>query len=542
VEPWIVLSNEWDIAPWIAKLAWMRGIDTPDELAWRLSPTMDGLSAPSLLPGVEAAVARIRLAIERKEHIIVYGDYDVDGVTSVSLMVRTLESLGASCSFFIPNRFNDGYGLHLDCIEELVQTRRPGLMISVDCGVRSCAEVDASRAMGVDWVITDHHALPATIPAASAVVHPHLDGYSIPELAGVGVAFKLAQALLGIPSAASASPSDRATLLGLLKLVAIGTVADMMKLKGENALLVRLGLDALAGRNSHGIAALITASRIDGRPKGQDISFGIAPRLNAVGRMGGAEDAVRLLLSRDKTEAASLMEVVERLNTERKSIQKDLASRLPPPDDDAFDFVMSHGAHKGVIGIVAGQRMRQYDIPTAVCTILDGKAHASLRAPEGYDLGSILASAKHCLLAGGGHAAAAGMTFDPDKAEALKAIFIAGAKSQRSLFTIEPAILVDGIGGLTIPEDGPLSMLEPFGNGFPPPIIVLDAELKAPVRVFGAGHWKLSVANEPSPITWFFGNDLGWMPQVGERITITATPQSSERWGRSWIAQELVHQ
>ena len=304
-EPWARLARDFDLDPKAARLAWLRGLDQPEDLAWRLDPAWSRTTDPYLLPGVGEAVACIRQAIEKGQLICVYGDYDVDGVTATALLVRVLEKLGAKVSFFIPNRFSDGYGLHLDCIRELKETLQPDLLISVDCGVRSVEEVRASSELGMDWVITDHHSLDAELPPAKAVVHPQIGDYPNRGLAGVGVAFKLAQGLLD--AAPNSRAEDAAFLDGLLKLVAIGTIADMMPLHGENALLVRRGLDALRGANGPGLAALLKAARIESGNvvRAQDIAFGVAPRLNAVGRMGGAEDAVRLILTRDSGEALS---------------------------------------------------------------------------------------------------------------------------------------------------------------------------------------------------------------------------------------------
>ncbi|HJW09799.1 MAG TPA: DHH family phosphoesterase, partial [Holophagaceae bacterium] len=368
--PWKRLAQAWDLDESLARLAWMRGVEEPEELGWRLDPAWSRSTDPHLLPGVDEAVARIRAGIERKERMVVYGDYDVDGVTASALLLRVLEKLGADASFFIPNRFSDGYGLHLDCIRELKEARNPQLLISVDCGVRSVEEVRASSELGLDWIITDHHGLGPELPPACAVVHPHLGDYPNRGLAGVGVTFKLAQALLG--AAPMPKAQDAAFLDGLLKLVAIGTIADMMPLTGENALLVRRGLASLSGANGPGLVELLRAARCEGGVKAQDIAFGVAPRLNAVGRMGGAEDAVRLLLSRDAAESQALMARVEALNQDRRRIQRELIANLAPPDGEAFDLVMEPTAHKGVIGIVAGQRMRDSGKPTAVCTVLDG--------------------------------------------------------------------------------------------------------------------------------------------------------------------------
>jgi single-stranded-DNA-specific exonuclease len=533
--PWKAMAEAWDLDPRLARLAWLRGVDRPEALAWRLDATWARSTDPHLLPGVDAAVVRIRRAIEGQERIVVYGDYDVDGVTATALLVRALEKLGADVSFFIPNRFSDGYGLHLDCIQELKATRAPHLLISVDCGVRSGAEVRASTELGLDWVITDHHALGAELPPACAVVHPHLDGYSNPGLAGVGVAFKLAQALLGaVPHPVGA---DAAFLDGLLKLVAIGTVADVMPLADENALLVRRGLDSLGGRNGPGLAALLRVAKKEGVLGAQDIAFGLAPRLNAVGRMGGAEDAVRLLLTRDEAEADRLMVRVEILNQERRLIQQELAARLPEPDGGAFDLVVDPSAHKGVIGIVAGHRMRASGRPSGVCTVVEGVAQCSLRAPEGYDLGELLVLAQPFLLGGGGHRAAAGLSFDASRFAFVRQALQRGAEAQAAGRAMPP-LLLDG-GPEDLPGDADLARLEPFGQGFAPPLAKLEGVV-ASAAVFGADHWKLRLTGLADPLTWFANHERPAQPRPWERLCVAALPQGSARWGRSWLVDAVL--
>jgi single-stranded-DNA-specific exonuclease len=533
--PWKGLVEAWDLDLRLARLAWLRGADRPEALAWRLDPAWTRSTDPHLLPGVDPAVARIRKAIDARERIVVYGDYDVDGVTATALLMRTLEKLGADASFFIPNRFSDGYGLHLDCIQELKATRDPGLLISVDCGVRSVAEVKASLELGLDWVITDHHALGAELPPACAVVHPHLEDYPNRFLAGVGVAFKLAQALIG--AVPHPSGADAAFLDGLLKLVAIGTVADVMPLVDENALLVRRGLESLGGKNGPGLAALLRAAKKEGALGAQDIAFGLAPRLNAVGRMGGAEDAVRLLLTRDGAEADVLMTRVEALNQDRRAIQQELAVRLPPPEDMAFDLVLDPTAHKGVIGIVAGHRMRATGRPAGVCTVIDGVAHCSLRAPEGYDLGELLALAQPFILGGGGHRVAAGLSFEASRLSFVRQALQRGAAAQAEGREIQPLLLDGGSGDL--PDDADLARLEPFGQGFAPPLARLEGVLTSSAA-FGADHWKLRLAGLPDPLTWFAGHERPTQPRVGDRLCVAAAPQGSARWGRSWLVDTML--
>ncbi len=517
-----------------ARLAWLRGLDHSEDLAWRLDPAWSRCTDPYLLTGVGEAVACLRQSMEKGHSICVYGDYDVDGVTATALLVRVLEKLGAKVSFFIPNRFSDGYGLHLDCIRELKETLHPDLLVSVDCGVRSCEEVRASSELGMDWIITDHHSLGADLPPAKAVVHPQLGDYPNRGLAGVGVAFKLAQGLLD-------TAPDTVFLDGLLKLVAIGTIADMMPLHGENALLVRRGLDALKGANGPGLAALLKAARIETGHviRAQDIAFGVAPRLNAVGRMGGAEDAVRLLLTRDPVEAQTLAARVESLNAERRQIQRQLAMNLSTPTGEDFDLVVEPTAHKGVIGIVAGQRMRETGRPTGVCTVLDGVAQCSLRAPEGFDLGELLQLAGPFLLSGGGHRAAAGMSFELAKLPFVRQSMQRGAVLQaRGLRS--PSLPVDGLGAELVPGTADLDRLEPFGQGFPPVMVVLQGALQAGPQTFGEGHVKLRLVGLSEPLTWFSGAESSQGLLPGHLIRMACTVQDQPRWGRSFLVESIV--
>jgi len=532
--PWGRLAQEWSLAPALARLAWLRGLDTPEALAWRLDPSWERTFDPFLLEDLGPAVARIRQAMASQEPILVYGDYDADGVTATALLVRVLQRLGATVSFFIPNRFSDGYGLHLDCIQQLAESGKRGLFISVDCGVNSCAEVEASRALGIEWIITDHHAMGETLPAACAVIHPGRGTFPNPHLSGVGVAFKLAQALLdAVPFPKG---GDAAFLDGLLKLVALGTVADMVPLVGENALLVRRGLTSLGGPNGPGLAALLRIAKVEGRVHGQDLAFGVAPRLNAVGRLGGAEDAVQLLLSRNPEEAASLAEKVEKLNTERRSIQELLAQRLPAPGAEAFDFVVDPQAHKGVIGVVAGNRMRTFGRPSAVCTVVDDIAHCSLRAPEGYNLSELMAQAQPFLLSGGGHRLAGGMSFALAKLAFVKTVFERGARAQSAQCPLLP-LEADGDLLTQIPEVGQLETLEPYGQGFPTPLVIVEGTLLTPPTAFGKGHSKLRLEGVSEQLTWFSCEDT---LEVGLTQRLAVSPMDSTRWGRSWKVEGPV--
>lgn len=517
--PWAPLAGRWGLSPEAARLAWLRDAGEED-LAWRLDPDLKRATDPYALPGVGQAVREIRQALAQGERICVYGDYDVDGVTATALLVRVLAHLGAQVDFFIPNRFNDGYGLNLDCIREVVASRGPSLLISVDCGVRSLDEVAATAELGARWIITDHHARGPELPACT-VVHPGLEAYANPHLSGVGVAFKLAQALLE-------GREGEPFLLGLLKLVALGTVADMVSLRGENALLVKLGLRALGGSNGPGLAALLRTAKVETPLRARDIAFKVGPRLNAVGRMGGAEDAVRLLLTRDAAQAEALAAQVEVLNQQRRRIQDDLAAALPPPGEEAFDLVVEPTAHKGVIGIVAGRRMRDANRPSAVCTVIDGVAHGSVRAPEGYDLGPILDQAAPFLLTYGGHRYAAGVSFRFNHLAMVRRAFCKGAEAQ-ARNRDQAALLVDGLGTGEAPGEAELDRLEPFGQGFPEPVFRVEGELEGGFRSMKGVH-KFRLKGQPTDFVAF--GDAP--PDLAGRVALAVCPQDSARWPRSW--------
>lgn len=540
-KPWLALAQAWDLSESCARLAWLRGCDQPEELAWRLDPVWSRTHDPYLLADMGAAVARIRQAIAGGEKICVYGDYDVDGVTATALLVRVLEKLGAQVQPFIPNRFNDGYGLHLDCIQEVIARDHATLLISVDCGVRSLEEVEATRAHGADWIITDHHTAGGSWPAATAVIHPFHGDYPERFLSGVGVAFKLAQALLD----AVPFPTDRdaSFLDGLLKLVALGTVADMVPLMGENALLVKRGLAALSQGNGPGLTALLAAAKTPFPITAQAIAFGLGPRLNAAGRMGGAESAVELLLTRDPQAAQELAEELEALNTERRHCQEALRGRLPAAGPEPFDLQVEAQAHKGVIGIVAGQRMRESGKPTAVCMVQDGVVHGSLRAPDGFDLVELLDLARPYLRSGGGHRAAAGISFELGRLGFVRRTLNQGAQAQLER-GISRSQGLDGIGTEGVPTPEELARLEPFGQAFPSVAIALRGILKSSPKIFADKHLKVEVQGVELPVVHFGATPSQW-PAAGAEVCFEASPLDHPRFGRQWrfdgwLGQEVL--
>lgn len=536
IPPWQSLQDAFALSERAARLAWLRHEDET-LLQYRIHADFRDSHDPYRMDDMGKAVDHIRAAILAKTPMCVYGDYDVDGVTATALLVRVLERLGANVDYFIPNRFNDGYGLHMECIQERVSAKGPCLFISVDCGIRSVEEVKQSLELGLNWIITDHHALGPDLPPAIACLHPLLGDTGNPHLAGVGVAFKLAQALLD--AAPIPKGSDIAFLDGLLKLVAIGSVADMVRLQGENALLVKRGLKALGAGNGPGIQELFKLARIQGVPRATDIAFGVSPRLNAVGRMGGAQDAVRLLLTRSPEEAAQLALQVDQLNTERKRIQDALNAQMPPYDGQPFDLVLFPEAHKGVLGIVASRRMRDIHRPVGVGSILDGVAHCSLRAPKGYDLTELLNLVQPFLKSGGGHAQAAGISFDKARLAFIRQGLNRGAEAQS--LGVGPSVLeVDGLGSELCPDWEDLLKLEPFGQGFPEACFVHKGPLQEAPQAFGAGHCRFRIRGADAPFTWFYGQEQSQSWALGQELEVAVHVQEHPRFGRSFLVEHML--
>ena len=399
-----------------------RGVDTPAGAQRYLDPALEDLHDPFLLRGLATAVERLRAAIERNEPILVHGDYDVDGITSTFLLYSVLQGLGARVDFRIPHRTRDGYGLSEGAIEE---ARRRGctLIVTVDCGITAHGPIATAHRAGIDVIVTDHHEPPPVLPEAFAIVNPHQPGceYPFKALAGVGVAFKLAEALLrghgGIARARE-----------FLDVVALGTIADVVPLVGENRVLARLGLDRLNQLQRPGLSALVEVSGLGGkRISSGHVAFVLAPRINASGRMGNAEQGLRLLLARDALEARSFADSLDEDNQRRRRHDESalieaaqrVESELTYPDCSSI-VLWSEQWHPGVIGIVASRLVEKYQRP-ALLVALDGdRGRGSGRSLPGLDLNQLLTSCSDLLESHGGHAFAAGLTVRREKLPELR--------------------------------------------------------------------------------------------------------------------------
>ena len=474
-----------------------RGVVSVEEAERFLKPRLSHLDDPSNMAGMAEAASRIREAVRGKERILIFGDYDADGVTASALLYRLFRHCGADCEVYLPSRMAEGYGLSPAATEEILR-RKPDLVVTVDCGIRSPAEVARLREAGIDTVVTDHHPPGDEIPEASAVVNPRRAdcSYAFKDLAGVGVAFKLAWEIARrFSSAKKVSPDLRRLLMDALGLVAIGTVADVASLVGENRTLVAHGMVVLSATDHPGISELLRVAGLDGgRLCARDLAFGLGPRLNAAGRMGSARGALELLLEEDPARARELARELDRANRERRKIQSAvLVEAEEHPEvalpDRAAIVVEKEGWHLGVLGIVASRLAEKTGRPSALVSFDGEDGRGSARSAGGVDVARALEACGEHLESWGGHAKAAGVSVKRDALERFREEFDRAVREQVAGGVSEPALEIDG--ELT-PSDIDLQLaeemdsLEPFGEGNPRPVFVARGiELGGDVKPFG---------------------------------------------------------
>jgi single-stranded-DNA-specific exonuclease len=515
------LASELKLSPIVARLLAVRGVATVEAAQKFLAPSLSHLHSPYEMLGMKAAVERLQAAIERKEIVLIYGDYDVDGTTAVVVLKTVIELCGGVTQFHVPHRIRDGYGMKDDVIERAA-AEGVRLIISVDTGIRAFAAAETARRVGVDLIVTDHH-LPETtegVPHALAVLNPNQPDCSYPckGLCGAGVAFKVAQALL------EASGRER-MLPSFLKMVAIATVADSVPLTGENRVLTKIGLDGLRDPRNIGLKAILEAAQIDlTKPVSTgEIAFRVAPRLNAAGRMDVAEDVIRLFNERDTTEARKIAQKLSDLNSDRQqeearileSIETTLRER--PELRDAYCIVVDgDGWHRGVIGITATRIVERYGRPTIVLS-RDGdtnEAHGSGRSIRGFHLLDALESCREVFTRFGGHAAAVGVGLPCDRIPELRAALDTYA---RGLLTPEDFIpTLDYDADISLNEVSPklydaVQQLRPFGMGNPEPVFsARNVNVTLPPKVIKDKHLKLRLAQNATPSSSFAKSPKSW--------------------------------
>lgn len=484
------------------------GLADPADVRRFLNPRLADLADPDLLPGMEPAVRRINRAIAAGETIAVYGDYDVDGIVSAGLMMKVLESLGAArVAPCLPRRQEEGYGLSPAALARCLQTAKPQLLVTVDCGTGAVAAVQIAAAAGLDVIVTDHHEATGALPAALAIVNPKLgadDSQKI--LAGVGVAFKFCHALVKDARKNGRSGADKIDLRDFLEWVAVGTVADIVPLRGENRILVRHGLARLNQAPGIGWQALIEVAGLRAVTS-RHIAFGLGPRLNAAGRLSDADRALELLLTGDRARAREIALELDRANRERQQIEAAILEQAQSEIDAAFDpaahfglVVARAGWHPGVIGIVASRLARRYRRPVAVIAFdEDGVGRGSCRSIEGYHLLRGLEQCRGQLLAFGGHELAAGLEIEQRQLAAFRARFnevAAGDLRTRDLRPVQPVHAWLELEQADCELCDALEQLEPFGEGNPRPVFAArGVRLAQPPRVVGNKHLRLTLAS-----------------------------------------------
>ncbi len=527
--------------PLLSRVLALRGIDSVEKAESLLYIGEDCLFDPLMMLDMDKARDRVRQAIEEKEAVAVYGDYDVDGITATCLLTDWLEDKGLECHPYIPDRNEEGYGLNCCALDTLKQ-QGVSLVITVDCGITAVDEAAYARKIGVDMVITDHHECrPESLPDCVALVDCKRDGDKYPNkyLAGVGVALKLICACDG----QSETILDR-----YADLVAIGTVADVMPLSSENRYLVKKGLEQIISHPRPGIAAMLHESSIDrGRLTASTIGYNLAPRLNAAGRLGCTKVAADLILSRDEATAASLARELCELNRRRQSIENEIwteaIARIHGKTPDGPIVLASESWNQGVIGIAASRLAEQYSLPAIIVCLNGDVGKGSCRSHGGFNLFEALSACSDHLIGFGGHALAAGLNVRRDKLEDFRLALDAYYKSHRPVPApeVQCDLLITDPSLLSLANVRSLDLLEPYGNANPKPIMCLSgAKLESLSEVGGGKHSRLRVSLHGVVFECIFFSHNTAETGVREKdlIDVAFTPQINEYRGN--VAVQLV--
>jgi len=482
----------------IARLLMRKGFASAEEVETFLRPRLKALSDPFLLPNMLSAVQRILGALDRHERVVLFGDYDVDGVTSLVLLAEILRAYGAAPDLFLPLRMEEGYGLSRESMERCLAQHRPRLLIAVDCGTSSVSEIAEISQRGVDVIVLDHHEPKSALPDCVAVVNPKINPDSPSDyLCSVGIVFKVCHALL------KTRPLDGFDLKAQLDLVALGTVADIVPLRGENRIFVQHGAIEIARSTRPGLRKLIEVSRVRPPILTEDIGFRLGPRLNAAGRLSTAEKSMQLLLAKNQSEAAALADFLDKQNRERQSVEKEVflaaeeqIAREYDSTRDAAIVVGARGWHPGVLGIAASRISRKYHRPSIVIGIeANGIGKASGRSIEGFNLVEALNRCAELLEKFGGHEMAAGLTIREEKIGVFAAEFRRVARELLSDECLQPCLRLDhevAFSDLNFDLLRWHEMLQPFGNGNPHPLFFArEIESVATPRIVNDKHLVL---------------------------------------------------
>ena len=494
-----------NVSPALAVILLNRGIKTEKDVEAYMKKSLENIHNPFLLNDMEEATERILSAIEKNEKIIIYGDYDVDGITATATMYKFLKSQGADVDFYIPDRFSEGYGINILAINKIAKSGAK-LMITVDCGITAIGEVEFAKTQGLDVIITDHHTCREELPKAIAVINPKREDSSYPfsELAGVGVAFKVILALavkLGIPT--------KEVFMEYVDLVALGTVADVVSLSDENRVIVDKGMEAIKTSNNKGLCALMNAAGLVGKNiDSTSIAFFASPRLNAAGRLENAALSVELMICDDEMRANDIAVHLEELNNERKKIEQDIyceaLQKAEEMGSDQLVYVISgEGWNHGVIGIVASRLCEKFYRPCILVSLENGKGKGSGRSVPEMNLFDALSDSEELLTAYGGHSQAAGLSINEDKIDEFRIKINNFAKENVDTEKLIPKLLLDcnlDPSSVTMAAAKMIETLAPFGEGNELPVFSMKGLRVLAAQTVGQDgkHLRLRLRGENS--------------------------------------------
>jgi len=540
------LASQLKISPLLAQCLLNRGFSEPSAIGQFLQPRLKNLADPFLLPNMDAAIGRLLRAREQNEPLVIFGDYDVDGVTSTALLLEVLRPLGWRVDFYLPSRMDEGYGLSADGVENCLKKFQTMLLLAVDCGSTAVETIASLRARGVETIVLDHHQVSSPAPDAVALVNPQLSTLNpqpstvFTELCSAGLAFKLAHALVKRGREINLPGAAEFDLKPLLDLVALGTIADIVPLTGENRILVCAGLEWLNKTQRPGLVALKKVAQSPGKLGTYDVGFQLAPRLNASGRLESAEESLRLLLARDLAGAMPIAQNLDSRNRERQKIEKTIFKEVTGVVRAKFnpqtDFVIVEGQllwHIGVVGIVASRVLQEFYRPTIIIGGEGGEWRGSGRSITGFDLAAALRECDDLLLRHGGHAMAAGLSIAPDKIDLLRQRLNELARRALKPEDLQPPLRIDaevGLDEINFDSLAELDRLKPTGQGNPAvQYCTRNLSHQRPLQRIGAEkrHVKMWVTDGMATheAVWWNGGeaslpvgkfDLAFAPQVNE--------------------------
>ncbi len=549
------LTAELRLSPLLAQCLVNRGFAEPSRAAAFLAPSLRQFADPAALPDLARAVDRLERARAAGERVVIFGDYDVDGVTATALLVQVLRPLGWHADYYLPHRLDEGYGLTRDAVENCLHKSPCTLLLAVDCGSTAVETIAWLAGRGVDVIVLDHHQVADPPPAAVALVNPQRAAAGKPdfrELCSAGLAFKLAHALVKRGRADGRPEAAVFDVRPLLDLAALGTIADLVPMVRENRILVTAGLERLNRLARPGVRALKEVAQINGPIGTYEVGYQIAPRLNAAGRLENATDALALLLTDEPAVAVRLAASLDACNSERQSIERGIAEQVigavRARFDPAVDFVIVEGQllwHVGVVGIVASRVLQEFYRPTI---ILGGDGHewrGSGRSIEGFDLAAALRECGSLLVRHGGHAMAAGLTVHPDNVPVLRTRLNELARSWLKPEQLRPPLRLDAEvtpAELTLDQLHELAQLQPAGQGNPPVQLLLRGVSlrRPPIRLGRAQqHVKFWVTDGRASLetVWWNGGDKPWPEGT---FDVAAVPQINEFNGRTTVQLRLL--